>query len=197
MTCGIYLIENKKTGQKYIGLSENIEKRWYSHIHSPNLKTSYIDKAIRKYGKDNFAFSIIEKLPNNRKVLSEHEKKWIAHYNTYLDENHYNLHEGGGIPPRNIYCGKDNPMYGKKGKNNPNYGRKNTINSCIMMSKGKNNTGYFRVSKRKQKDTKQGFRYVYYYRKEDNKRASISSVDINKLEEKVKSKGLPWYKFKD
>ena len=54
MTCGIYLIENKKTGQKYIGLSENIEKRWYSHIHSPNLKTSYIDKAIRKYGKEKF-----------------------------------------------------------------------------------------------------------------------------------------------
>lgn len=197
MTCGIYLIENKKTGQKYVGLSENIEKRWYSHTHSPNIKYSYVDRAIKKYGADNFAFSIIEKLPNDRKVLSEHEKKWIAYYNTYLDENHYNLHEGGGTPPRNIYCGKDNPMYGKRGKNNPNYGRKNTMNSCIMMSKRRNSTGYFRVSKRKAKDMKQGFRYVYYYRKEDNKRASISSADINKLEEKVKSKGLPWYKLKD
>ena len=28
MTCGIYMIKNKKTGQIYIGQSVNIEKRY-------------------------------------------------------------------------------------------------------------------------------------------------------------------------
>lgn len=31
-TCGIYKITRKDTEQAYIGLSENIEKRWYDHI---------------------------------------------------------------------------------------------------------------------------------------------------------------------
>ena len=30
----------------YIGLSEDIEKRWYDHIHSRSLKNSYVDRAI-------------------------------------------------------------------------------------------------------------------------------------------------------
>lgn len=29
MTCGIYMIQNKQTGQKYIGQSVDIESRFY------------------------------------------------------------------------------------------------------------------------------------------------------------------------
>ena len=47
------------------------------------------------------------------------------------------------------------------------------------------------MSKSKDKTCKQGFvwRYLYY---EDRKQRSISSVDLNKLEQKVKAKGLKW-----
>ena len=41
------------------------------------------------------------------------------------------------------------------------------------------------------KTCKQGFtwRYIYY---ENDKRNEISSISIEKLEKKVKEKGLPW-----
>ena len=57
-----------------------------------------------------------------------------------------------------------------------------------------NSTGYFRVSIMKCKNCKQGFiyRYTYY---ENGKRKAICAVSIEKLEEKVKAKGLPWRKL--
>lgn len=73
-------------------------------------------------------------------------------------------------------------------------GRKLTTEQKIRKSKQQNNTGYYRVTIQQEKNRQ--LRYSYRWR-EDDKRKSLSSVDINKLEEKVKSKGLPWYKFKD
>ena len=66
MVCGIYLIENKKTKQKYIGQSNNIERRIREHkiAHDKN----YIDNAFNKYGADMFSIKIIEELPNNKKI---------------------------------------------------------------------------------------------------------------------------------
>ena len=59
------------------------------------------------------------------------------------------------------------------------------------ISESKNTSGYFRVTKNKDKNCKQGFKWVYQYY-EDGKRKTISSVDIKKLEAKVKAKGLKW-----
>jgi group I intron endonuclease len=68
-------------------------------------------------------------------------------------------------------------------------------NSKIKMSKGRNTTGYYNVSTRKDKTCKQGFTYLYRYFGEDGKRKTIYATDIAKLEEKVKAKGLKWFKF--
>lgn len=80
------------------------------------------------------------------------------------------------------------------GENNPNYGKKLSLEHRLNLSKVKNDTGYFRVSKEYGEQYKQGFRYRYLYR-ENGKRKEIKSVDINKLEKKVKEKGLEWIKF--
>jgi hypothetical protein len=64
------------------------------------------------------------------------------------------------------------------------------------MSIGKNTSGYYRVTKHKNKRYKQGFRWVYRYY-EESKRKEISSVDIKELESKVKAHGLPWRKIKE
>ena len=53
------------------------------------------------------------------------------------------------------------------------------------------NDGYYKIN-----TSKQGFRWRYEYF-EDGKQKSIKSVDIEKLEEKVKAKGLLWRKFDD
>ena len=87
MTSGIYKIENKKTGQIYIGQSKNIEKRFKRHCY-----VSPIDLDIAKYGKENFNFDILEEADEN---LEEREAFWIEGYGAYENEYHYNLSPKG------------------------------------------------------------------------------------------------------
>ena len=58
----------------------------------------------------------------------------------------------------------------------------------------KNTTEYYHVSKIKRKNTKQGFTFSYSYT-QDGKRKTISNVNIKKLEEEVKKRGLIWEKI--
>jgi group I intron endonuclease len=91
-TCGIYSITNKKTGQKYIGQSIHIERRFEQHKYNKKPVT-YIDRAIKKHGADNFEFEILEEC--KPKELNKLEKKYIQKHNTYKNNNHYNLTTGG------------------------------------------------------------------------------------------------------
>lgn len=104
--------------------------------------------------------------------------------------------------------GENNYWYGKtlseetkmkmseshKGKNNPMYGKHHSEESKNKMSESHNTSGYYRVIKQNCKKCKQGFRWSYQYY-EDGKQKAITSVDIKKLESKVKALGLKWYKF--
>lgn len=83
------------------------------------------------------------------------------------------------------------------GKNHPMYDKKHTQETKEKMSSSQNTIGYFRVSKKKDHKCKQGFRFCYQYYDENNKQRGICSVDIKKLEKKVKDKGLPWLKLED
>ena len=65
------------------------------------------------------------------------------------------------------------------------------------ISKSTNTTGYRNVYKQKNKKYNQGFTYAYQYYDENGKQKQITSVDIEKLEAKVKSKGLPWEKYRE
>ena len=77
-----------------------------------------------------------------------------------------------------------------------NKGKIHSVFNKQHMSKSRNTTGIFRVSKRKRKDCKQGFQWIYRYYEKD-KRREISSVDLNRLKEKVEKKGLDWIVFDD
>lgn len=87
MSIGIYKIENKLTHKVYIGQSVHIEKRWQEHCQMST--NSLIGKAIKKYGKDNFDFSVIE-FVSDVKLLNELEAKYIKLYNS-LVPNGYNI----------------------------------------------------------------------------------------------------------
>lgn len=96
MTIGIYKIENMIDHKKYIGQSRNIEKRWQRHKSTAFCETdkaydTHLYRAIRKYGLNNFNFSIIEECSTDK--LNEREKFWIAYYNSF--EQGYNLTLGG------------------------------------------------------------------------------------------------------
>jgi group I intron endonuclease len=95
MTSGIYLITNKINGHKYVGGSINIEDRFGKHKRFQDLKTSAVDRAIKKYGNENFTYQIITELPADWNIIGKHEKYWIKFYNTFKDKQHYNLTKGG------------------------------------------------------------------------------------------------------
>lgn len=161
MTCGIYKITRKDTGQMYIGLSENIEKRYRAHANGNDIKCSRIDRAMVKYGEDKFDVEIIEELPNDRTLLMEREEYWVKYYDTYEDKNHYNLTPGGDVCPSKLpeiqakiseaVSGKNHYLYGKKlpentrkkiskalsGENNPMFGKKHSEESIKKMSAAK------------------------------------------------------------
>ena len=70
-------------------------------------------------------------------------------------------------------------------------GKTRSDETKMKISEARNTSGYFRVTKHKNKNCKQGFIWIYRYSK-NGKRKTISSVDIKKLEAKVKAKGLKW-----
>lgn len=91
MTCGIYCIKNIKNGKIYIGSSINCENRFKQH--QKELRNNYhgndhLQKAIKKYGINNFNFSIIEICLENN--LIEAEDNWINKFNSMDSKNGYN-----------------------------------------------------------------------------------------------------------
>lgn len=96
MTCGIYKIENKVNEKCYIGQSIDIKRRWKDHrVAAYGCSEEYnypLYRAIRKYGLENFEFSILEKCL--QKELDVKEIFWIKEYNSILP-NGYNQSLGG------------------------------------------------------------------------------------------------------
>lgn len=92
----IYLIKNKINNKVYIGkTTRSYERRWYEHIYKAynDQKTYAINEAIRKYGKENFNFEVIEQCED--KMLNEKEEFYIKFYGSYIKDKGYNLTFGG------------------------------------------------------------------------------------------------------
>lgn len=90
--CGIYSIRNKSTNKIYIGCSKNIKDRWKTHCKKLRNRISLINRAIQKYGKDNFEFTILLECPSM--CFNYWEQYYIKIYNT-MTPNGYNLTSGG------------------------------------------------------------------------------------------------------
>lgn len=205
---GIYKYTDLKTGEiVYIGKDSRIHK---NQRHRDHLNPS-------KYDEQPFN-RIIQNNPNRY----EYGVIWATEDCTTLKLNKMEILFGKIYDPKfnfekfgkgGALKGEKNPNYGNpsnwkpseehkeriseanSGENNPNYGNPNDYHHSEEIKKkiclSTNTTGYLNVSKHKNKRLKQGFawRYTYY---EDGKQKNISSTDLNKLEQKVKAKGLKW-----
>lgn len=70
---GIYMITNKQTKKYYIGMSTNLYIRLYNYLDVKRLElngSSRINKALLKYGFENFSITILE-LPNTSNTSNE------------------------------------------------------------------------------------------------------------------------------
>lgn len=94
----IYSFINKFNGHRYIGKTNNIERRKREHKSIANNPKIIKDhdtlwyKKLRQYGFENFDFEILE--ITNENDWAKREQYWIAYYNTYKGAG-YNTTPGG------------------------------------------------------------------------------------------------------
>jgi hypothetical protein len=81
------MITNNINGRKYIGADSNNNPSYFG-------SGVLIKQAIKKYGKENFTKTILEKC-ETVKDMYEKEIFWINKYNAVNDDIFYNLSEGG------------------------------------------------------------------------------------------------------
>ena len=119
----VYLIWNQINGKRYVGKTiQTLPKRMNQHLHD-NL---YVDKAIRKYGIENFRYGVI-KTCATKEELDECERYFIAALKSKSPYG-YNLTDGGdGGTGRE--CSPETSAKlsaALRGEKNPRYGKKNT-----------------------------------------------------------------------
>lgn len=88
--CGIYLIHNTINNKNYVGQSKHIMRRWTEHRYDSKTKNYPLYNAIRKYGLNNFEFSILEECEIDE--LPFKEDYYIDKYNAYVPYG-YNINK--------------------------------------------------------------------------------------------------------
>lgn len=100
----IYRVTNSENRKIYIGQTiQEPNKRWSAHKYAAKIdkyKGNYFHSAIRKYGKENFLFEVIEEFSDPtseglNKVLNWFEIFYIMIFKSNDRELGYNLTKGG------------------------------------------------------------------------------------------------------
>ena len=96
----IYMWKNKLDGKCYIGQTVNEKQRYNKHVnavHSLKKTSNKFHNALKKYGLENFEYSVLEYISGPTaellKTLDDLEQKYIKEYNSII--NGYNLTSGG------------------------------------------------------------------------------------------------------
>ena len=97
----IYKITNLINKKIYIGLSvSSTDERWKSHLwNARENSNSAIDRAIHRYGKKNFKYEIIERVPFSKGIrhLENREIFYISKFKSNKGNVGYNRSLGGNV----------------------------------------------------------------------------------------------------
>lgn len=96
----IYLLTNVVNGKKYIGQTNNLKQRYaqYKNVAKYGSGKNYVDRALFKYGIDNFTFEHIASCVDLN-AANDTEIILIAQYGTISRAKGYNIEEGGRNAP--------------------------------------------------------------------------------------------------
>ncbi len=131
MTSGVYAIVNKINGKRYVGKSNNIERRWSDHIRllrkdtKPKDCNRHLYSSFKKYGENNFGFEYLESFDvYDDALLSEAELFWIDLFGTLNRDFGYNLRLDTRTKCIVSQETRDIISENNKGNNNPNFNNK-------------------------------------------------------------------------
>lgn len=206
--CGIYGYQNTTTGKiHYIGqTTRSFKKRDWEH--RKNKSSTLCDNKLQTHPKKYKMIPLLKfkiGLITNEE-LNFYEKEFIKFFNTMHDKykDCWNLDDGGKactiskVTKQKISKANKGRKLSeeiKKKLSEAKKGKKQSKETKRKISETCNTSGYYRVTKEKSSRYKQGFIWSYRYYK-NGKQKSIRNVDIEYLENAVKSRGLPWYKLK-
>ncbi len=94
----IYKAQNKANGKIYIGKTNNFLKRQGEHLHDCRTGHQLFSKALKKYGKEGFDWTIVEDDIQSLVAANRSEQFWIKYYRSYFkwkQSNGYNMTKGG------------------------------------------------------------------------------------------------------
>jgi group I intron endonuclease len=97
---GYIYVLTSPSGKHYVGQTWNIAMRWNCYMKLYTKQQRKLDRALRKYGPENFIFYIID-AAKTQEVLDKKEIYWIGSYDAV--NNGYNIEEGGR------FCKTTNP----------------------------------------------------------------------------------------
>jgi len=101
----IYVIKNRINDKVYVGQSINAADRFIKHCKPSAAKdNSLIDKAIQKYGAENFWYEVLESQVEN---YNDRERFWIEQLHSLIPGG-YNMLPGGEEPP--VHRSIDHPL---------------------------------------------------------------------------------------
>lgn len=86
----VYKTTNLINGKCYIGQHQASKFEFNRYIGSG----TYLKKAIKKYGKENFRCELLETC-DSQNELDDCEEKWISFYNAVESKSFYNIDAGG------------------------------------------------------------------------------------------------------
>lgn len=205
--CYIDIIKNKIV---YIGKDSYIDenRRHKAHLYQCNYDSQRINRILQK-NPNRYKYVVLEEGNFSLKLLNALEQSFIQKYNPK-----FNFTKGGegllGYKMTDEH--KNNISKGKKGKSFSDIHKKRLSEAAkgncnhlgklcstetkkkisYTKSKNQNTVGYYRVYKIKLRN---GFGFAYRYYDEKGVRHKISSKSLKILEEKVKSRGLEWFKL--
>lgn len=99
----VYLITNILNNKKYVGITTlTLNRRWWFHKRDSKVKNYPLYMSMRKHGLDNFIITPLLFVYNtNKKRLIEElnglEIKYVKYFNSFIDNDGYNLTIGGGV----------------------------------------------------------------------------------------------------